>query len=126
MTATPVTTKPFFAPEVNIEVDALQLEERTTIVHCTLVEDSFIRIWPTTFLVQQDGVRKPLVQAFGIAAYPEWRLAPAGHRFTLVFEGLDKACPAFTLIEDIPEPGGLLIGPLSRNASDVYWLEVAE
>lgn len=126
MTEIPVTTRPRLAPEINIQLDTLQLEERTTIVHCTLLEDSFIRIWPTTYLVQQDGVRKAMVQAFGIAPYPNWGLAPAGHRFTLVFEGLDKGCTEFTLVEDIPEPGGLMMGPLSRNDTDVYWLEVAE
>ena len=126
MTETPSTVKPPFAPEVSIHPSLLQLEERTTIVHCTLVEDSFIRIWPSTYLVQQNGVRKQLVQAFGIAAYPEWKFAEAGHRFTLVFEGLERDCPTFTLVEEIPEPGGLLIGPLTRNGSDVYWLEVAE
>lgn len=126
MTETPLVTRPVFSPDVTIDVDFQQLEERTTIVHCTLVEDSFIRIWPSTYLVQQNGVRKQLVQAFGIASFPDWGLAQAGHRFTLVFEGLDRDCPTFTLLEEIPEPGGLMIGPLSRNGSDVYWLEVSE
>lgn len=126
MTETPIITRPHTAPDVTIEVDLLQLEERTTIVHCTLVEDSFIRIWPTTYLVQQNGVRKQLVQSYGIASFPDWGLAHAGHRFTLVFEGLDRDCPTFTLIEEIPEPGGLIIGPLPRNQSDVYWLDVSE
>lgn len=102
------------------------LEERTTIVHCTLLEDSLIRIWPDTYLLQQDGTRKPMVQAFGIAAHPHWQPAPAGHRFTLVFEGLDKGCTIFDLIENTPEPGGFTAGPLQRNKSDVYWLEVSE
>lgn len=117
---------PRFAPEVSFEVSTDVLEERTTIVHCTLLEDSFIRIWPTTFLVQDDGVRKAMIQAFNIVAYPNWKLVPAGHRFTLVFEGLDKGCAVFELIEDIPEPGGFRSGPLQRNGSDVYSLEVKE
>jgi hypothetical protein len=126
MPAPATIVKPSFAPEISFEVETSSLEERTTIVHCTLLEDSFIRIWPTTYLVQENGVRKPMVQAFNIVAYPHWKLVPAGHRFTLVFEGLDKDCTTFTLLEDIPEPGGFTAGPLERNKSDVYWLEVAE
>ena len=118
--------KPRFAPEVSFEVSSLVLEERTTIVHCTLLEDSFIRIWPTTYLVQEDGGRKPMIQAFNIVAYPNWKLVPAGHRFTLVFEGLDKGCAVFEMVEDIPEPGGFRSGPLQRNKTDVYSLEVKE
>ena len=126
MSASTTVVKPRFAPEISFEVDATVLEERTTIVHCILLEDSFIRIWPTTYLVQEDGVRKPMIQAFDIVAYPNWKLVPAGHRFTLVFEGLDRGCTVFELIEDIPEPGGFRSGPLQRNQSDVYSLEVKE
>lgn len=118
--------KPQFAPEISFDVSADVLEERTTIVHCTLLEDSFIRIWPTTFLVQDDGARKPMIQAFNIVAYPNWKLVPAGHRFTLVFEGLDRSCAVFEMVEDIPEPGGFRSGPLQRNRSDVYTLDVKE
>lgn len=126
MHASTIITQPRFAPDISFEVDVDLLEERTTIVHCTLLEDSFIRIWPTTYLVQDNGVRKPMVQAFNIVAYPHWKLVPAGHRFTLVFEGLDKECSFFTLLEEIPEPGGFTAGPLERNKTDIYWLEVKE
>lgn len=126
MAASTTVFKPRFAPEISFEVSADVLEERTAIVHCTLLEDSFIRIWPTTYLVQDDGVRKPMIQAFNIVAYPNWKLVPAGHRFTLVFEGLDKGCSFFELVEEIPEPGGFRSGTLQRNASDIYTLEVKE
>lgn len=126
MAASTTEIKPRFAPEITFEVSSDVLEERTTIVHCILLEDSFIRIWPTTYLVQDDGVRKPMIQAFNIVSYPNWKLVPAGHRFTLVFEGLDKGCSVFELVEDIPEPGGFRSGPLQRNSSDVYSLEVKE
>ncbi len=126
MSASTTVAKPGFAPEISFEVDASIMEERTTVVHCILLEDSFIRIWPTTYLVQDDGTRKPMIQAFNIVPYPHWKLVPAGHRFTLVFEGLDKGCTVFELVEDIPEPGGFRSGPLQRNQSDVYSLEVKE
>jgi hypothetical protein len=126
MAASTKEIKPRFAPEITFEVSSDVLEERTTIVHCILLEDSFIRIWPTTYLVQDDGVRKPMIQAFNIVSYPNWKLVPAGHRFTLVFEGLDKGCSIFELVEDIPEPAGFRSGPLQRNSSDVYSLEVKE
>lgn len=126
MAASTTEIKPKFKPEISFEVAVAGQEERTTIVHCILAEDSFIRIWPTTYLVQDDGVRKPMIQAFNIVPYPNWKLVPAGHRFTLVFEGLDKGCSVFELVEDIPEPGGFRSGPLQRNSSDVYSLEVKE
>ena len=126
MAGSTTVIKPRFAPEILFDVSTHLLEERTTIVHCTLLEDSFIRIWPTTFLVQDDGARKPMIQAFNIVAYPNWKLVPAGHRFTLVFEGLDKGCAIFELVEEIPEPGGFRSGPMQRNKSDVYTLEVKE
>lgn len=121
--------KPIFKPDVNFKPRLQVFEEKVTIVHCTynfpkIFEPSPIRIWPTTFLEQENGARKKLLQAYNISSFPEWKLVNSGHRFTLIFEGLDKVCKIFHLIEDIPEAGAFKIDNIQRNASDVYWLTI--
>ncbi|RYY94880.1 MAG: hypothetical protein EOO11_17005 [Chitinophagaceae bacterium] len=114
----PAIARPVFKPDISFKVEAL--EERATIVHCSMTEFSAARIWPSTYLVQEDGTRKALLQAFGIAPYPNWKWLLPGETFTLVFEGLDRNCLLFDLLEDIPEPGGFHIANIERNKSDVY------
>lgn len=125
MTPVITKTKPTFKPEIDFAVQPAVDEERSTIVHCTVHELTLIRIWPTTYLIQEDGVRKKLLHAYNITEYPDWKWAFPGHRFTLVFEGLDKHCLLFDLLEDIPQPGGFHIANIERNNADVYWLDVA-
>lgn len=121
----PAIAQPVFKPEVSFGVDTAALEERCTIVHCVLPEETLVRIWPTTFLIQPDGTRKTLLQAYHITQYPYWTYAPAGYSFTLVFEGLDKGCTLFDLFEDIPQPGGFHIRDIPRNRQDVYTVEIS-
>ncbi|RYY87988.1 MAG: hypothetical protein EOO15_10335 [Chitinophagaceae bacterium] len=117
-------TRPTFKPDISFEVATLPDPERNTIVHVTLPELTLARIWPTTFLVQDDGTRKGLLHAFNITQYPNWKFFFPGERFTLVFEGLDRNCLLFDLFEDIPEPGGFYIENIERNKSDVYHVEM--
>ncbi|HEY1112493.1 MAG TPA: hypothetical protein VGE66_02995 [Chitinophagaceae bacterium] len=124
MSPTPSIAKPVFKPDITFQVVPEALEERCTIVHCLLSEETLVRVWPTTFLVQHDGVRKALLQAYNITEYPYWTWAHPGHCFTLVFEGLDKDCPLFDLLEDIPEPGGFHVRDIRRNRQDVYTVEI--
>ena len=93
-------------------------------MHCNIFGFSTIRIWPTTFLIQEDGVRKELLQAYNIAAFPDWKEIYGEHWFTLVFQGLDKDCKIFDLLEDISEPGAFHVKNIRRNAADVYVVEV--
>jgi hypothetical protein len=125
MPTAPTIAKPVFKPHISFQVEPEQLEERCTIVHCILPEETLARIWPTTFLVQPDGVRKKLLQAYHITEYPYWTYAEAGHCFTLVFEGLNRSCTLFDLFEDIPQPGGFHIRDIRRNQQDVYTLEIS-
>ncbi|RYZ19886.1 MAG: hypothetical protein EOO16_18595 [Chitinophagaceae bacterium] len=120
----PAVARPVFKPEVSFQVDTQIFEERSTIVHVTVHEFTLARIWPTTFLVQDDGARKRLLQAYHIAEYPMWRYLVPGDTFTLVFEGLDRRCLLFDLFEDIPEPGALHIENIERNKSDVYRVDL--
>jgi hypothetical protein len=106
-----------------------QFEDRSTIVHCrlSLPYDSIIRIWPEASLIQENGIRKKLIHAFKIAVKPSWSEAKAlnGYSsFTLLFEGLDKDCSIFHLLEDIPEPGGFYSHEINRSSTDVYNIEI--
>jgi hypothetical protein len=120
----PTITKPVFKPSISFEVQHDQLEERCTIVHCVLPEETLVRVWPTTYLVQRDGTRKALLQAYHITQYPYWTWAEAGYAFTLVFEGLDRDCTLFDLFEDIPQEGGFHVRDIPRNKQDVYTVEI--
>lgn len=112
--------KPVFKPDINFEVEKELLVERATIVHCSILDISHIRIWPTTYLVQQDGTRKKLLQAYNISEFPQWKFIFGEHTFTLVFEGLDNACKIFDLLEDITEAGAFYVKDILRNKTDVY------
>jgi hypothetical protein len=105
-------------------------EERTTIVHCQLHSPypTLARIWNSTFLLEEDGRRVPLVKAFNIAMAPEWTwfVSTDGFvNFTLLFEGLSKGCKIFHLMEIIDEPGGFYSGKIWRNETDVYKVELS-
>ena len=119
-----VLSAPVFHPSVEFDVEELADNERCTIVHIQYYGFGSIRIWASTFLVQEDGVRKKMLHAYNISMYPEWKPVRYGHRFTLVFEGLDKSCSVFDLFEDIPEPGGFEILAIPRTKSDVYNLTI--
>lgn len=112
--------KPVFTPEINFNVQLLIIEERATIIHCILQKSTMIRIWKTTYLVQEDGNRKNLLHVYNIPEHPTWKNVEAGHTFTLIFEALDKNCKLFNLEEQIPEPGGFIIKRIKRNKTDVY------
>lgn len=116
--------------EVAEVVAKVEMEaERQTIVHCTLprTEDllfSLIRIWPTTFLVQANGVRKALLFQENITLFPYWMPVRTPHTFTLIFEGLDRDCGIFDLLEEIPQSGGFAVSGIVRNETDVYRVDV--
>jgi hypothetical protein len=120
----PTLVKPVFKPGIDFQVQTESSEEKSTIVHFTVHEWTAMRIWPTTYLVQEDGQRKKLLQAYNITEYPYWKFVDPGHTFTLVFEGLDKSCLLFDLLEDIPEEGGFNLPNIERNRTDVYRLDI--
>ncbi len=116
-------TSPVTKPRINFEVLTEQQEERATIIHCTLTISCLLRISPSTWLVQEDGSRKKLLHIYQISEHPHWKVAFPDHCFTLVFEGLDKHCKRFDLIEDINEHYPFHFTNIRRNNSDVYCLE---
>lgn len=116
-------------PQVEIDAavkELLQLQpEKCTIVHCRFAVEggSMYRIWPQTFLIEDGGSRRKLIKAFNISLMPHWTIyfnELGVVRFTLIFDGLSRNCSNFTLLEDIPEPGGFYSEIVLRNKSDVY------
>jgi len=70
-----------------------------------------------------------LIHAEGIAVEPEWTvITKRNYVFTLVFEGLDKECTSFEMIEDEPlnNPfeSNFYVEPTARNSTDVYNVKI--
>lgn len=127
--STIIIAKPQIEIDASIKELVQQQTERCTIVHCRFYSAfaDRVRIWPTTFLIEDDGHRKKLIKAFNISLMPEWTahyIIDDYIWFSLVFEGLSKNCREFYLLEDIPEPDGFFTENISRNTTDVYQAEV--
>lgn len=120
-------------PQVEIdealkELIAHQTEE-CTIVHCRYFtnEPTGVRIWPTTFLVEEGGRRCKLIEIFNISIMPVWTFHFVENefiRFTLVFEALSRDCQFFHLLEDISQPFGFYSKKVMKNSSGVYTVEI--
>jgi hypothetical protein len=121
---------PLEAPEVSIETEVDIQQESHVYVHCYFKnthKDMLIRIWKTTFLVDNaSGARSGLVHAENISYAPEWTLIPDKKlfRFLLIFDALPRGCASFDLIEDIPQSGGFHISGILRNKTDVYHVDI--
>ena len=82
-----------------------------------------VRIWPSIKLrCRTTGTESKFIHAVGLSPFPTWTRVEPGGAYTLLFEALPSSCRAFDLIEDIPEPGGLVVEDISRNGKDVYRL----
>ena len=90
---------------------------------------TLIRIWPTTYLYDQDSDHiSELVHAENISMYPTWQEVPPLSQsfFTLIFSGLPKSCSVFDFEEVCDGAGGeFALSGISRNEMDVYYIEVA-
>jgi len=113
------------------ELKTVTQSEGQVIVHCLLYSTrsmgTKIRIWPTTFLFDNNSPhRSELVIAENISYYPVWQEIPRGKiaHFTLVFNSLPKGCNSFDLIELIPELNGFTAFEIKRNQSDVYFIKL--
>ncbi|MBL0339811.1 MAG: hypothetical protein IPP71_02185 [Bacteroidetes bacterium] len=102
-------------------------EKGIVIVHCHYEGEGAVRIWRSTFLIDQSGAhRSRLLHVENVSLAPQWTLVGQGveHHFTLYFEGLPKSCKVFDLHEIIPQPGGFFIADIVRNQEDVYRIEI--
>ena len=120
-------------PQVEIDAAIKELVaeqvEQCTIVHCRYFtnEPTGVRIWPSTFLVEDTGLRCKLIKAFNISIMPEWTFHFIENdfiRFTLVFEALSRNCSSFYMKEDIPQPYAFYSEQVRKNSSGVYTAEV--
>lgn len=105
--------------------------EKQVIVHCcfpaTASSDMLIRIWPSTFLVDESLSHKStLIHHENISLFPYWTEVPPmkNYWFTLIFSGLPKECKSFDLKEVIPQEGGFWIKDIKRNGTDVYKVKI--
>lgn len=119
--------KPRPEVEINNEIKTLlKLQpENFTVLHCQLLiePNEMIRIWPQTYLIDEHLVKKSLLKAYNISLMPQWSLPNRKNgfaQFTLLFEGLNKNCRNFYMLEDITEPGAFYSNTLLRNFTDVY------
>ena len=95
----------------------------------TGTEDMFIRIWSTTFLLDQHSSHQSeLVHFEKISGFPTWTLVPARTEFvfTLIFSALPKSCIIFNLEEHIPQSNGFKVLNILRNNTDVYYLDFSD
>src|SRR5690606_32155978 len=97
--------------------------EKQVIVHCcfpaTPYFGSLIRIWPTTFLVDDaSGCRSQLVHSENISIAPYWPEFPPmkDFWFTPIFAGLPKGCIQFDSKESIAEERSSCLHQNRRNA----------
>jgi hypothetical protein len=125
---------PIKYPEKHLDKDPIDQpepevdEERQIIIHCSCASqsnsDSWIRIWKTTFLIDQNsGFQSDLLFAYNITFYPDWDLLPSNSskKFTLLFGGLPKSCRIFDLIEVTDDTGEFESKGIIRNMEDVYY-----
>lgn len=125
-------TKPFILKEILESLQTKVEEEKQVIVHCcfpaTASDDMLIRIWASTFLVDDKiGHKSTLIHHENISIFPYWTDIPAykDYWFTLVFSGLPKDCESFELREEIPEEGGFVVKNIKRNCSDIYRVKIS-
>jgi hypothetical protein len=126
----PVRIKPVIDMQVLAAIEAEVLEDSYVYVHCYLdndAKDLLIRIWKTTFLVDQNsGCRSKLVHAENVSFAPMWTMVPDGvtYNFLLIFSSLPKSCNQFDLLEEVPTSGGFHIRDIQRNLKDIYHINI--
>jgi hypothetical protein len=82
-----------------------------------------VRIWPSIKLrCRTTGTESKFIHAVGLSPFPTWTRVEPGGAYALLFEALPSSCRAFDLIEDTPQPGGLIVKDIARNGRDVYRL----
>lgn len=125
-------------PGVDISSEIKKLIQYSTeelgqvVIHFTVDnpgdQETWIRIWPTTFLYDQKSAHNSdLVHIENIVYYPNWQICPGGKssQFTLIFSGLPKSCEIFDFIEHCTNQSGAFeVRDIARSKSDVYYLKM--
>lgn len=118
--------------EIDQDIQALVKEdpERFVILHCYIqvIGHIQLRIWPTTYLIEECEVKSMLLHAFNISYPPDWTshfLFHGEFRFTLIFEGLPPDCKSFYMEELCVTDGQrFYTEQIKRNATDVYHVRI--
>lgn len=123
--------KPAIAEEILLQLKSSTEQEKQVILHCGYQSNIYleekIRIWPSTYLVDRHSEHvSKLIHCENISLYPDWTDLPFGKQywFTLVFSGLPSDCTVFDFIEHIPQSGGFFQEGITRNATDVYRIQL--
>lgn len=114
--------------KTKVKIQTLVQEEKQVIVHCSIPCEvgMGVRIWKTTYLVTEEGLKVPLLFWDGITLAPMWTpvFKKGLYKFTLIFAGLPADCKVFSMVEQIPEPGGFEVRNIRRNKTDVYHVTI--
>lgn len=102
--------------------------ESQVVVHVAVWSDESVnlRIWGSTYLFDtHSGHHSKLVHFENISLAPDWTSIKSAlpFNFTLIFEGLPKSCIQFDLIEIGLGEGCFEFKNITRNQSDVYYVE---
>ena len=98
-------------------------EEGQVTIHMRTRLGGGVRIWPSVRLrCRSTGMESKFLHAVGLSPFPTWTRVEPGGAFTLLFEALPSDCQSFDLVEEIPQPGGLVVRDIARNGKDVYRL----
>ena len=100
-----------------------QVTDGQVTIHIRKPRGGEVRIWPSIKLrCRTSGTESKFIHAIGLSPFPNLTRVEPGEAYTLLFEALPSSCRAFDLIEDIPQPGGLVVEDIARNGRDVYRL----
>lgn len=113
--------------EIQINIATAEEVEGQTTVHCYCHVNGGIRIWPTTFIIDNLGNSYKLLHAFGIPLYPIYM--PVNNsvtRFTLIFPTLNNSASSFHIIEQIPETemGAFYTEVILKNNTGIYLTKI--
>ncbi|MFN5346736.1 MAG: hypothetical protein ACK44N_11115 [Bacteroidota bacterium] len=110
-----------------LAADAVAVESQV-VVHVSILssEPVNLRIWGSTYLFDQhSNHHSKLVHFENISLAPTWTSVHTAkpYKFTLLFEGLPQSCIQFDLIEIALGEGCFEFKNITRNQSDVYYVE---
>ena len=126
-----IVAEPQVKTDISEQLSTAVSPEKQTVLHCRLKTSffSYIRIHPTTYLIENTGNKSKLITTVDISVAPEWCAGnyESGYNyFTLIFEGLSNDCASFHLQEFAgPNETNLFeTDVIERNKTDVYEVEV--
>ena len=122
-----IVAEPQVETAISEQLATVVSPEKQTVLHCRLKTSffSYIRIHPTTYLIENTGEKRKLITTVDISVAPEWCAGnyKSGYNFfTLIFEGLSNDCSSFHLQEFAgPNETNLFeTAVIQRNKTDVY------